>query len=160
MRQTGPRCGRFFQDVIRGGDTYVFAPDTPEPDGLAYWFGPAIRSFAATDRTGVESAVIGMFKIVPNYRDLGSHVSNASFMVSPRAQGQGVGRAMGLAALAEARKLGVKAMQFNFVVSTNEPAVKLWRSLDFEAVGTLPKAYRHRTLGFVDAYVMYRYLES
>jgi hypothetical protein len=49
-------------------------------------------------------------------------------------------------------------MQFNLVVATNEPSVKLWQSLGFQIVGTLPGAFRHRTLGFVDAYVMFKEL--
>jgi len=49
-------------------------------------------------------------------------------------------------------------MQFNFVVSTNKRAVKLWSSLGFEIVGRLPRAFEHPELGLVDALVMYREL--
>ncbi len=143
-----------FRAVVAGGDAYVFAPDTTETDAHAYWFGPGIASFVALDG----EQVLGMYKLVANQRDLGSHVANASFMVAPAAQGRGIGRAMGLAALDEARGRGFLAVQFNFVVSTNQPAVHLWESLGFAVVGTLPKAFRHSTLGLVDAYVMYRFL--
>ena len=77
-------------------------------------------------------------------------------MVDPGAQGQGLGEAMGRHALEEAKRLGYRAMQFNFVVSTNERAVRLWKRLGFSIVGTLPEAFRHRSLGYVDAYVMFR----
>jgi len=70
-----------------------------------------------------------------------------------------VGRRMGEHCLAEAQRLGFRAMQFNFVVSTNEPAIRLWQQLGFSIVGTLPGAFRHSQRGFVDAYVMYRTLE-
>lgn len=149
-----PQMQTIFRAVTAAGDTYVFAPDTPEADAHAYWFGPGVASFVALDG----EQVLGMYKLVANQRDLGSHVANASFMVSPEAQGRGLGRAMGLAALDEARARGFLAMQFNFVVSTNRPAVHLWESLGFEIVGTLPKAFRHSALGLVDAYVMYRFL--
>jgi ribosomal protein S18 acetylase RimI-like enzyme len=79
-------------------------------------------------------------------------------MVDPERQGHGIGRAMGLTCLDDARRDGYMAMQFNFVVSTNTPAVKLWQQLGFEIAGTLPKAFRHAELGLVDAYVMYRFL--
>jgi ribosomal protein S18 acetylase RimI-like enzyme len=79
-------------------------------------------------------------------------------MVSPAARGSGVGRRMGEHCLSEARRLGFRAMQFNFVVSTNEAAVRLWQQLGFQIVGTLPGAFRHSQLGFVDAYVMFRTL--
>jgi ribosomal protein S18 acetylase RimI-like enzyme len=143
-----------FQAVVATGSTYVFAPETSREEAFAYWLGPGIRSYVAT----VEGRVVGMYKIVPNQRDLGSHVANASFMVDPGFGGRGVGREMGLHCLREAREAGFLAMQFNFVVSTNEPAVALWKKLGFEIVGTLPKAFRHRQLGDVDAYVMYRFL--
>jgi 8-oxo-dGTP pyrophosphatase MutT (NUDIX family) len=101
-----------------------------------------------------------MYKLIPNRRDLGSHVSNASFMVHPQVSRKGVGRAMAVHCLHEARAQGYDAMQFNFVVSTNRRAVALWQSLGFRIVGTLPRAFRHGTLGLVDAYVMHRFLDD
>jgi ribosomal protein S18 acetylase RimI-like enzyme len=101
-----------------------------------------------------------MFKLVANQRDLGSHVANASFMVHPGYSGKGAGREMGLHCLREAKKAGYLAMQFNFVVSTNRAAVSLWQKLGFSIVGTLPKAFLHQSLGYVDAYVMYRFLDD
>ena len=85
-------------------------------------------------------------------------MANAAFMVAPDARGQGIGRAMGEHCLSEARRLGFREMQFNFVVSTNESAVRLWRELGFKIVGTLPGAFRHPEKGYVDVYVMCRSL--
>jgi ribosomal protein S18 acetylase RimI-like enzyme len=79
-------------------------------------------------------------------------------MVAPNAQGQGIGRAMGEHCLTEARRLGFRAMQFNFVVSTNTSAIHLWQQLGFKIVGTLPGAFRHPQAGYVDVYVMFRSL--
>jgi ribosomal protein S18 acetylase RimI-like enzyme len=79
-------------------------------------------------------------------------------MVAPNAHGQGIGRAMGEHCLNEARQLGFRAMQFNFVVSTNESAIRLWQRLGFEIVGTLPDAFRHPERGYVDVHVMFRSL--
>jgi L-amino acid N-acyltransferase YncA len=144
-----------FRDVIASGDTYVFAPDTPRDEAYAYWFGPGVASYVAE----CDDRIAGMYKIVANQRDRGSHVANASFMVAPSSSGKGVGRQMGVHCLEEARRLGFRAMQFNFVVSTNGAAVALWQSLGFAIVGTLPKVFLHGALGYVDAYVMYRTLE-
>ncbi len=145
-----------FNAVVRDGDTYVFDPDTPRHDALAYWFQPTARTYIAEK----EGRVVGTYVLKPNQPGLGSHVANAAFMVSPAARGVGVGRAMGEHCLGEARRLGYRAMQFNFVVSTNQPAVRLWERLGFRIVGTLPGVFRHRTQGFVDAFVMFRSLDA
>jgi L-amino acid N-acyltransferase YncA len=143
-----------FREVIAAGDTYVFAADTPRADAHTYWFGPGVASYVAE----CDGRIAGMYKIVANQRDRGSHVANASFMVAPSSSGKGIGRQMGIHCLDEARRLGFRAMQFNFVVSTNRAAVVLWQSLGFAIVGTLPKVFQHSELGDVDAYVMYRSL--
>lgn len=145
-----------FQAVVATGTTYVFAPETPRDEACAYWFGPGIRCFVAEDA----GRIVGFYKLIPNRRDLGSHVSNASFMIDPGYAGRGAGTALGLHCLREAKRAGFLAMQFNFVVSTNQAAVALWKKLGFEIVGTLPKAFQHRDLGLVDAYVMYRSLDD
>jgi L-amino acid N-acyltransferase YncA len=145
---------RIFQAVVAPGDTYSFTRETTDREAVAYFLGPGITSFVAED----DGQVIGMYKLIPNRIGRGSHVSNASFMVDPSAQGKGAGRALGEHCLNEARRQGYEAMQFNFVVSTNTAGVNLWKKLGFEIVGTLPKAFRHATLGDVDAYVMHRFL--
>jgi L-amino acid N-acyltransferase YncA len=145
-----------FRAVIAPGDTYVFDPHMPRKDALAYWF----RSDTHTYLADSDGQLVGTYILKPNQPALGAHVANAAFMVSPTARGLGVGRLMGEHCLNEARKLGFRAMQFNFVVSTNEPAVRLWHQLGFSIVGTLPGAFCHSERGFVDAYVMFRTLET
>ena len=158
IRRTQPEdtaaIWRIFQAVVAPGDTYSFATDTSEQDAVAYFLGPGITSFVAEEN----GRVIGMYKLIPNRIGRGSHVSNASFMIDPAAQGRGAGRALGEHCLDEARRQGYEAMQFNFVVSTNSAGVALWKKLGFEIVGTLPKAFDHATLGKVDAFVMHRFL--
>jgi L-amino acid N-acyltransferase YncA len=145
---------RIFHAVVAPGDTYTFSPDTSDDEALAYFFGPGITAFVADDG----GRVVGIYKLIPNRTGRGSHVANASFMVDPESQGRGAGRALGEHCLEEARRQGYEAMQFNFVVSTNTVGVALWKKLGFQIVGTLPKAFRHASLGDVDAYVMHRFL--
>ena len=145
-----------FQAVVVTGTTYVFAPETNRQVAFEYWFGEGVTSYVAQEA----GRIIGMYKLVANQRDLGSHVANASFMVDPNYSGKGAGKTMGLHCLSEARKAGFVAMQFNFVVSTNDAAVSLWKKLGFGIVGTLPKAFAHRQLGYVDTYVMHRFLND
>ncbi|MCW3479803.1 GNAT family N-acetyltransferase [Neisseriaceae bacterium JH1-16] len=151
-----PAMWAIFHAVVAGGDSYVFAPDTSESDARDYWFGPGIASWVVCDG----ARVVGQYKLVANQRDLGNHVANASFMVAPDSHGRGIGEAMGRHCLREAKCAGYTAMQFNFVVASNHGAVALWQKLGFTIVGTLPRAYRHATLGLVDAYVMYRFLDD
>ena len=145
---------KIFHEVIAPGDTYVFDPNTSRENALAYWFQPGNHTYVAEQ----DRHVVGTYILKANRPDLGSHVANASFMVAPAARGQGVGRAMGEHCLAEARRIGFRAMQFNFVVSTNESAIRLWKQLGFAIVGTLPGAFRHPKKGYVDVYLMFRSL--
>ena len=143
-----------FHAVVASGDTYAFDPRISREDALAYWFREDTHTYvAAQDRH-----VVGTSILRPNQPGSGSHVANAAFMVAPTARGQGIGRAMSEHCLSEARRLGFRAMQFNFVVSTNESAIRLWQQLGFKIVGTLPGAFRHPEKGYVDVYVMFRSL--
>ena len=145
-----------FHAVVAPGDTYTFDPGIGREEGLAYWLQSSNWCYVAER----EANVVGTYILKANQPGLGAHVANAAFMVSPGARGLGVGRAMGEHALSEARRFGFRAMQFNFVVSTNEPAVRLWQQLGFKIVGTLPGVFRHREKGFVDAYVMFCSLDE
>lgn len=147
---------KIFQATIITGDTFVFDANTPREKALSYWCAADAATFVAEQ----DGKVIGSYLLRPNQPGLGDHVANAGYMVDPNARGSGVGRAMGEHSLDEARRRGYRAMQFNFVVSTNESAVHLWRQLGFNIVGTLPGAFRHAQKGFVDAYVMFRSLEN
>lgn len=145
-----------FHEVIREGATYVFGPDTPREDAFEYWFGSGVTSYVAEDR----GWILGMYRLLANQRDLGSHVANASFMVAPGQQGQGIGTLLGSHCLREAKKAGFSAMQFNYVISTNGAALKLWKKLGFSIIGTIPGGFRHLGLGYVDVFIMYRKLDD
>ena len=143
-----------FHAVVASGETYAFDPGTSRDEALAYWLHPSAQCFVA-ERDGV---VLGTYILKANQPGLGAHVANAAFMVAPSAGRLGIGRAMGEHCLDEARRLGFRAMQFNFVVATNERAIRLWEQLGFRIVGTLPGAFRLRGQRFVDAHVMFRSL--
>jgi L-amino acid N-acyltransferase YncA len=150
-----PSIWNIFKTVIEPGDTYVFDANTSREAAFAYWFETGVTTYVAE----LENQIVGMYKLVANQRDRGSHVANASFMVDPNYQGRGIGKAMGVHCLQEARNFGYLAIQFNFVVSTNHAAIALWQKLGFSIMGTLPKAFNHKALGYVDSYVMYRSLD-
>jgi L-amino acid N-acyltransferase YncA len=146
-----------FQAHLAEGETFAHGPSASRGESHEYWFAPKASTFVAVKG---EERILGMYKLQPNQTGRGDHVANASYMVSPSAQGVGVGRMLGEHSILEARRQRYLAMQFNYVVSTNNAAIGLWKRLGFSIVGTLPKAYRHRRLGYVDAYVMYKLLED
>src|SRR5439155_24760779 len=167
-----------FQEIIAAGDTYAFDPQMSREEALAYWFRADTLTFVAEDdresigeadsflRTATPSptgemkkrVIVGTYILRPNQAGGGSHLANAAFMVAPDAQGSGVGREMAEHCLDQARRMGFRAMQFSFVVSTNAPAIHLWEQLGFKIVGTLPGAFHHPEKGYVDVYVLYRSL--
>src|SRR5262245_30240519 len=122
-----PAMLRIFRQVVEAGDAYVLPADTGVVQAHDYWFGQAVSTFVA-ERDG---HLVGMYRIIENQRGRGAHVANASFVVDPAARRRGVGRALGKHCLAEAKRAGFLAMQSNMVVSTNTPAVALWRKLGF-----------------------------
>jgi ribosomal protein S18 acetylase RimI-like enzyme len=140
--------------VIRAGETYALATDLIEADALAYWLGPDRETFVAV----ADGLIVGTYYLRPNQSGGGDHVCNCGYMTAPEATGRGIARTMAEHSFDRARARGFRAMQFNFVVATNERAVRLWRSLGFAIVGRLPGAFRHPALGHVDALVMHRAL--
>lgn len=140
--------------VISKGDTYYFAPDSSKEKMLAYWFDKNKKGFVAVS----DKQIAGIFYLTANFPDRAAHIANAAYMVAPEARGKGVGREMARFSLEEARRLGFRAMQFNFVVKTNAPAVRLWQSLGFEIIGEIPGAIQHAPGQFTNALIMYRKL--
>ncbi|WP_299192109.1 N-acetyltransferase [uncultured Erythrobacter sp.] len=140
--------------VIRTGETYTIDRDISRESALAYWMDGGGHCFVAEEA----GEVLGTYYLKRNQAGGGSHVANCGYMVGEAARGKGIARAMCEHSMQMARELGFAAMQFNFVVSTNMGAVRLWESLGFETVGRLPDAFDHPKAGYVDALVMHRKL--
>lgn len=137
---------------MRAGETYTLPRDTDKKSALAYWRSPAHEVFVAEDNGEIR----GTYFLQANQKGGGAHVANCGYMTAVSSTGHGVARAMCAHSLDRARARGFRAMQFNFVVSSNERAVRLWQSFGFEIVGRLPKAFHHPALGYVDACIMFR----
>lgn len=158
IRPAGPADGAglagLLLPVFRAGDTYSIDPDISAADAVAYWLSPEKTTFVAE----AGGAVLGTYYLRANQGGGGAHVCNCGYITAPEARGRGVARAMLRHSLEEARAQGYRAMQYNFVVSTNTRAIDTWTRAGFETVGRLPGAFRHPTEGFVDALVMFRSL--
>ena len=166
-----PEIWQIIKAVLSTGDTYTFAPDASEEEMLAFWFAPDKWTYVAVwseepRRAGILSdelhsssgEIVGTFFLKANQPGLGAHVCNAGYMVAPEAKGKRIGRAMAEFSLEEARQLGFQSMQFNFVVKSNEVAVRLWQNLGFEIIGEIPEAFQHKENGLTNALIMYRKL--
>jgi ribosomal protein S18 acetylase RimI-like enzyme len=140
--------------VFRAGETYTIRRDIDEADAIAYWCGRNHETFVAED----EGNILGTYYLRANQAGGGDHVATCGYMTSSQAQGRGIARMMLEHSLVRAKERGFRAMQFNFVVSTNERAIKTWEAYGFARVGRLPLSFRHPALGFVDAFVMYKQL--
>lgn len=140
--------------TIREGATYALDAGMSEADAVHYWLAADKETFVAEQG----GAIVGTYYLRANQAGGGAHVCNCGYMTAASFTGRGVARRMAEHSIAHARARGYRAMQFNFVVSTNVRAVSLWQSLDFDIVGRLPEAFRHPALGYVDALVMYRRL--
>jgi len=143
------------EPTIRAGETLTLPRDMTRADALAYWLKREHEPFVAVDDDG---RIVGTYFIHPNQPGGGNHVANCGYVTDSAATGRGIARRMCEHSLAHARSRGYRAMQFNFVVSTNERAVHLWQSLGFETIARLPCAFHHPKAGYVDAFVMFQTL--
>ena len=158
IRSAGPADANaiwaILEPTIRAGETYTLPRDMEREQALAYWFAPEHTVFVAEQ----DGEVLGSYYLRVNQKGGGCHVCNCGYMTAAWASGRGVATAMCEHSLEYARAQGFLAMQFNFVVSSNEAAIHLWEKFGFATVGRLPKAFLHPSLGYVDALVMYRTL--
>jgi|SRR5450755_3683226 ribosomal protein S18 acetylase RimI-like enzyme len=146
------RIWQTLEPTIRAGETSPLAPDMSRDDALSYWLSPSHEVFVA-EQVGT---MVGTYFLSANQTGGGAHVATTMYVVSPSATGRGIAQVMCEHSLQRARARGFLAMQFDFEPSSNERRVKLWERAGFQVVGRLPKAFRHPSLGLIDALVMYR----
>lgn len=149
-----PAILAMLKPVFAAGETYAVDRDLDDDAIRNFWMMPAHEVFVAE----LDDSVVGTYYLMANRQGGGAHVANCGYVTAAEAQGKGIASAMCRHSLDRARQRGFRAMQFNHVVSTNTGAVALWQKLGFDIVGTLPEAFEHPKLGFVDAYVMYQTL--
>ena len=143
--------------VFRAGETYAFSPEITEDEAHKIWIELPRVTYVAI---GQANEILGTYYIKKNQPGLGSHVCNCGYIVSERARGKGVASSMCEHSQKAAMNLGFRAMQYNLVVSTNEGAIRLWEKLGFQIIGKLPKAFNSKSVGYVDAFIMYKELKT
>jgi L-amino acid N-acyltransferase YncA len=146
-----PAVWALLEPVFRAGETFPHDPAITEAEARVGWIEQSQAVMVAVDATG---ALVGTYYLRPNSLALGAHVANAGYVVAEPCRRQGIGSRLCQHSLQAARRLGFRSMQFNLVVSTNSAGIRCWQRNGFQLVGTLPGAFRHRQLGYVDALVM------
>jgi L-amino acid N-acyltransferase YncA len=144
-----------FREIAAAGDTYAYPIDISRPQAERAWMETPRETFVFEE----DERILGTYYIKTNQSGPGDHVCNCGYMVSSAARGRGLATAMCEHSQEVAKELDYKAMQFNFVAATNDGAVRLWIKLGFDIVGRLPKAFCHPVEGYVDALIMYKWLE-
>ena len=147
---------RILKPVIRAGETYTLPRGMPRKEAVDYWTSGEKTTFVMESNSGV----LGTYYIKPNQLGGGDHICNCGYISDPDARGQGVATFMCEHSLNYAIEQGFRGMQYNFVVSTNTGAIRLWEKFGFSIVGTLPNAFSHPSDGFVDAHVMFKSLAT
>lgn len=147
-----PQVWVFFDEIVQAGETYAYPLDLTPERARALWTVAPPGQTVVLEEDGV---VLGSATMGPNRPGRGRHVGTASFMVSPAARGRGVGRRLGEHVVQWHREQGYHAIQFNAVVETNTTAVRLWQSLGFTIIGTVPEAFDSRAHGLVGLHVMH-----
>ena len=149
------RIWPIFHEIVAAGDTYAYPRDTTREQAMELWLDAPRNTYLVEE----DGQVLGTYYIKTNQAGPGAHVCNCGYMVASAARGRGLATTLCEHSQEVAKKLGYKAMQFNFVAASNEGAVRLWNKLGFATVGRLPKAFQHPSRGYVDALVMYKWLE-
>lgn len=147
-----PAVFRIIDEVVRDGETYAYPDDLGSASARELWVERPPGLTIVAERDGL---VLGSAKMGPNRPGRGDHIGTASFIVAAEARGAGVGRILGEWVVGWHRRSGFEGIQFNAVVASNESAVRLWRSLGFEIIGTVPGAFRSRRHGRVGLHVMF-----
>ena len=151
-----PAIWPFFRSIVAAGETFSYPPDLGRAEGRDMWLLAAPnRAVVAVDDDGT---VLGTAKMNNNQMGNAAHIASASYMVDPAHTGRGVGRALCEYTVEWARAAGFRGMQFNAVVESNVHAVRLYRSLGFEVLGTVPEGFHHPTEGYVGLHIMHRAL--
>lgn len=149
-----PAIWAILAPIMAEGETLALPRDGTEADGRAYFASPEKTNFVAVE----DGRVLGASYVRSNQQGGGAHIANCGYITAPAARGKGVARVLCAHSIEECRRRGFRGIQFNFVVSTNAPAVHLWQSFGFEVLARLPGAFLHPSLGYVDALVMFRAL--
>lgn len=124
-------------EVIIEGRAWPFEDEFPDDVSYRSYF---LSHDAFVVR--IQGDIAGCFYIKPNFPGRCSHICNGGFITAKPWRRKGIGKFMGKCFLKFAKDLGYRASYFNLVFASNEPSVRLWESLAFQRVATIPHCAR------------------
>ncbi len=142
------------REICDSEEFIYLGKDATDDDMLHCFLGDGYETWVVEEN----DEALGCYFICPNQKHLGSHVANAGYVVARHARGRGIGRKMGEHSFVRAKELGYRAMQYNFVISSNQTAMNLWKSLGMEIIGTIPNGYHRKRQEYVDAHILFKEL--
>ena len=143
-----------FSQIVQGQETYALDAQMSYQRAFELWCARPLGTFVFES----QGQVLGSYYLKANGEGPSGHICNCGYMVKAAFQGQGIAKRLCEHSQAIAIEFGFKAMQFNSVVSTNAAAVHLWKTLGYQIIGTIPKGYQHKYLGYVDCYITHKFL--
>ena len=147
---------KILEPIIREGKTYPLPMNMNQSDALDYWLAKNHNTFVAV----LDGKILGTYYLRPNNLGGGAHIANCGYATHQNARRKGIAKTMCTHSLEQAKAKGFLAMQFNFVIASNKGAIKLWSTMGFETLCTLPKVFYHPELGYTDALIMFRHLDQ
>lgn len=150
-----PTMTEIWNEVVENGD--AFPQDKPMD------ISEAERFFASQTFTGVaeyKGEISGLYILHPNNVGRCGHISNASYAVSSKVRGKGIGRVLVEHSLFMARQKGFRILQFNAVVASNKAAIALYEKLGFKTIGTVKGGYFNKNKEYEDIILFYHDLDT
>jgi ribosomal protein S18 acetylase RimI-like enzyme len=147
---------RMWKDIMDQKVYFAFDDQTTKEDIIKSWINLNNHCFVAEK----VNSIVGAYILKPNQPGYGKHIANASYLVDTTFRGGGIGHQLCVHSIESAKKIGFRGMQFNFVVSTNTMAIRIWERYGFEIIGTIPGGFYHVEKGYVDVYIFFKDLTN
>ena len=127
-----------WNDIVEDGVAFPQTELLNSQTGDAFFKSQSFTGIAIDADSG---EVVGLYILHPNNVGRCGHISNASYAVKKNKRGQHIGEFLVKNCLAKAKEIGFRILQFNAVVATNAPALKLYKKLGFTQLGVIPKGF-------------------
>ncbi len=136
-----------WNEIVEQGNAFPQDTAMDLKESIAF-FNSQSKTVLALDKD--ENKILGLYILHPNNVGRCGHICNASYAVTNKARGLGIGRKLVEDCIIRAKALGFRILQFNAVVANNIPALNLYKSLGFKQLGIIPKGFKNKNGDYDD----------